>query len=78
MNMRDLFEHGIKVKINTFCCNAKYKKCKLFFSFLNQMIVFAQIDGQMAVAVHSLESATNRCVNCDVYGWKQVVDFFVP
>jgi len=43
-NMRDLFEHGIK------------------------------IDGQMAVAVHSLESATHRCVNCDVYGWKQVED----
>ena len=39
------------------------------------MIVCAQIDGQMAVAVLSLESATHRCVNCDVYGWKQVVDF---
>jgi len=31
----------------------------------------SKIDGQMNMAVFYLESMSRRCVNCDVYGWKQ-------
>ena len=31
-----------------------------------------QIDGQMGMAVTYLETESLRCVNCDVYDWKQV------
>ena len=43
-------------------------------------IITDQDEGGMGVAALSLEDVPPRCVNCDVYRWKQVKDskiFFI-
>ena len=51
---------------------------KLSFSkeTLSLSQVTAQMGGQMSAAEWFLESVAHRCVNCDVYGWNQVGDFY--